>query len=333
MTGGGSLYQTFDGIDGKQCFRTQDSEVEEYADHTVDSVSVVLNAVLLGAALQLGNSPLLLGVNFFFALSAFFAAHWAGHRTRSLVFGKVDVTEAQWSMIAIHLATAVGGSSFWETTLLESPLVTFRDLVCWGSVLALLSASVGNLTVAMGLRQTPLEANGIRIPRSEFSPWPAVTYVVIMSGFLLSVRSGLLTLVSVPTMLVVGLTLGKAGASLILQKLSMKDGTTLDHTAISPLVLYAFQRLATQPEMLGTAAWTLVGALIVDIAIFHTQAFSDLKRARGINVFQIQETPDGSKIKAKGFYVAGGNLAAVQKAWAEFESDKTKIEATYPASR
>lgn len=232
------MYQTFDGIDGKQCFRTQNSEVEEYADHAVDSISVTLNAVLLAAALQLGDSPILLGMNLMMALSAFFAAHWAAHSTNSLIFGHIDVTEAQWSMVAIHLVSAAGGSAVWDQVVCTTPLLHVKDVVCLTTAATLLFASAVNISVALGLRETPLEASGVKIPRSPLTLWPMLTYAVICFGALLCFKDGLLATQSVPTLLLIGLAMGKAGTTMIMQKLVRKHGPTLDVASFTPLAMF-----------------------------------------------------------------------------------------------
>lgn len=295
-------------------------------------MSVVLNAVLLGAALQLGASPVLLGVNFFLVLSAFFAAHWAGHRTRTLVFGRIDVTEAQWSMIAIHLATAWGGFEFWDYPICVNPLLTSRQAVCWMSSSALLFASASNMALAIGIGQTPLETHGIPIPRANFSPGPLISYVAVMSGFLLCVKSGLLSLLPITTMLIVGLTMGKAAMELILQKLSMKDELSLDISILCPLGLCAMQQWTSHAETLRGGSWALLAGLLLDVVVFHARALSDLKKARALEVFRVKGNAEGPPAKPKGFYVAGGNLAETQKAWREFVSDKDRFQLNYPDS-
>jgi hypothetical protein len=135
-----SLYQSFDAIDGKQCFRTQNCEVEEFADHAADSISTTLNTILL-AALQMGKSPLL-GITHLLLLSAFYGAHWAALIANSFALGSVGVSEAQCIMIAIYLITAIGPLNMWTHKILMGPFdvsIGARELVgigwlqCWCS--------------------------------------------------------------------------------------------------------------------------------------------------------------------------------------------------------
>jgi choline/ethanolamine phosphotransferase len=324
-----SLYQTFDAIDGKQCFRTQDGELEEYADHAVDSISVTLNAILLAAALQLGNSPLWLGANLLLAASAFYAAHWAAHRTHSLSFGAVDVSEAQWAMILIHLTTAIMGQSFWRTMITDQFSLTLVDVVCIASITALVSPILENVLVTLGLKETPLEANGIQIPRRRFSSKPLAPFFLLVAGSCLCIRSELFSRSPVPVLLIIGLSLGKASTRLIFQKLARQDGHLLDLSNLLPFQLFAMQyHCRDDTQFQQRCAWAIVTLLVIDIIRFHAHVASDLKRARGVYVFS-RKIGGGAVTKSTGFYVAGGNLHEVQRAWKVFAADEKRVKATY----
>lgn len=326
-----SVYQTFDGIDGKQCFRTQNSEVEEYADHAVDSISVTLNAVLLAAALQLGESPVQLGSNLMMALSAFFVAHWAAHSTNSLIFGRIDVTEAQWSMVAIHLVSAAAGPAIWDKIIIKTPLIDVKDAVCLATAATMFFASATNVAVALGLQETPLETNGVRIPRTPLTLWPMLTYLVICCGAGLCFVGGLLDLESVPTLLIIGLAMGKAGTAMIVQKLARKHGPMIDLASFSPLALYLFSKFPRMSSgTLHVGAWTLAFVLAADTCMFHEHATSDMKRARDIRRFILHDEPGQERPKDTGFYVSGGNLVSTQESWKAFAADAGRVKATYP---
>jgi hypothetical protein len=328
-----SFYQTFDGIDGKQCFRTQNSELEEYADHAVDSISLMLNAIVLAAAMQLGDSHLLLSMNFTLALSAFYIAHWAAKRTHSLVFGHIDVSEAQWSMIAIHVATAIGGPTLWNMFIHENLKVTVREVVCIASAATLLYGTLGNAMIVLGLKKTPLESHGIQIPRQPLSLRPLVPYSIIVLSFMLCIRSGLLAHVTVPVMLIVGLALGKAATGLILQKLTTREGSSLDASMLFPLGTVVLQLYSGDDMGLSKiGAWTLVLVLATIVLVFHMHATSDLKKAREIGVFTMRKGPEEVYPKDTGFYVCGGNLQTVQKAWQEFAMNEKRVRETYLSS-
>lgn len=112
------VYQALDAIDGKQARRTNSSTpLGELFDHGCDAVSTVFVVTALSVALRLGQWPWFMFTICFVSMSAFYTAHWQTYVTGSLKFGKVDVTEAQFTMYAIFLLTGLFGDSIWSATL------------------------------------------------------------------------------------------------------------------------------------------------------------------------------------------------------------------------
>lgn len=56
----------------------------------------------------------------FCAMTLFYCAHWQAYVTGTLKMGRIDVTEAQYSIIAIHLVSAILGPNFWATQVTSS---------------------------------------------------------------------------------------------------------------------------------------------------------------------------------------------------------------------
>ena len=71
----------------------------------------------------------------------FYSAHWQTYVTGTLKFGTFDVTEAQFTIIIIHLISSIFGTSFWNNVVCGFYL--FFSFVCFSllrmSVLCLLS--------------------------------------------------------------------------------------------------------------------------------------------------------------------------------------------------
>ncbi|XP_071452387.1 cholinephosphotransferase 1 isoform X3 [Hetaerina americana] len=112
------IYQSLDAIDGKQARRTgTSSPLGELFDHGCDSISTVFVAVSACISVQLGYYPTWMFFQCFCAMALFYCAHWQTYVSGKLRFGKVDVTEAQITIIFIHLISAVFGSSIWSTKL------------------------------------------------------------------------------------------------------------------------------------------------------------------------------------------------------------------------
>ncbi|XP_057340690.1 cholinephosphotransferase 1 isoform X5 [Microplitis mediator] len=116
------IYQSLDSIDGKQARRTgSSSPLGELFDHGCDSVSTVFVALSACIAVQLGNYPSWMFFQCFCAMTLFYCAHWQSYVSGSLRFGKIDVTEAQFTIISIHLTSAIFGPKIWMT---EIPYLT-----------------------------------------------------------------------------------------------------------------------------------------------------------------------------------------------------------------
>ncbi|XP_066591559.1 cholinephosphotransferase 1 isoform X2 [Prorops nasuta] len=133
------IYQSLDAIDGKQARRTGTSTpLGELFDHGCDSISTVFVALSACIAVQLGFYPTWMFFQCFCAMTLFYCAHWQTYVSGSLRFGKVDVTEAQFTIIIIHLISAIFGPQIW---MMEIPFID-------GFLLKYL---IGVMTVVCGL--------------------------------------------------------------------------------------------------------------------------------------------------------------------------------------
>ncbi|XP_067627819.1 cholinephosphotransferase 1 isoform X2 [Eurosta solidaginis] len=123
------VYQSLDSIDGKQARRTNTSSpLGELFDHGCDSISTVFVALSACISCQLGHYPNWLFFQCFCAIALFYCAHWQTYVSGTLRFGKIDVTEAQFTIIVIHVISAVFGSDVWQTRI---PLIGGR----WNNII------------------------------------------------------------------------------------------------------------------------------------------------------------------------------------------------------
>ncbi|XP_036332951.1 cholinephosphotransferase 1 isoform X1 [Rhagoletis pomonella] len=112
------IYQSLDSIDGKQARRTNTSSpLGELFDHGCDSISTVFVALSACISCQLGQYPNWLFFQCFCAIALFYCAHWQTYVSGTLRFGKIDVTEAQFTIMAIHVISAVFGPDVWQSRL------------------------------------------------------------------------------------------------------------------------------------------------------------------------------------------------------------------------
>ncbi|KAL1116096.1 hypothetical protein AAG570_005591 [Ranatra chinensis] len=114
------VYQSLDAIDGKQARRTgTSSPLGELFDHGCDSISTVFVAISACIAVQLGTYPSWMFFQCFCAFTLFYCAHWQAYVSGTLRFGKVDVTEAQFTIMAIHLVSTIFGPGIWSTKIFD----------------------------------------------------------------------------------------------------------------------------------------------------------------------------------------------------------------------
>ncbi|XP_054269905.1 choline/ethanolaminephosphotransferase 1 isoform X5 [Macrosteles quadrilineatus] len=112
------IYQSLDAIDGKQARRTDSSSpLGELFDHGCDSISTVFVALSACIAVQLGHCPAWMFFQCFCAVTLFYCAHWQTYVSGMLRFGRIDVTEAQFTIMFIHLISAVLGSEAWSNKM------------------------------------------------------------------------------------------------------------------------------------------------------------------------------------------------------------------------
>ncbi|GIX79105.1 hypothetical protein CDAR_45621 [Caerostris darwini] len=126
------IYQTLDACDGKQARRTgTSSPLGELFDHGCDSLSTVFVSIGVCIAVQLGMYPSWMFFQCFIAMTLFYIAHWQTYVSGTLRFGRFDVTEAQYTVMIIHLISALFGPSIWSThgTSILSPFMPLALVV------------------------------------------------------------------------------------------------------------------------------------------------------------------------------------------------------------
>ncbi|CAG9863193.1 unnamed protein product [Phyllotreta striolata] len=148
------IYQSLDAIDGKQARRTNSSNpLGELFDHGCDSISTVFVALSACIAVQLGHYPGWMFFQCFCAATLFYCAHWQTYVSGTLRFGRVDVTEAQFTIIGILLISATFGSSFWSSKLFSDSFelwyaIPLSTLIC--GIMALYSNLIVIFTGGVG---------------------------------------------------------------------------------------------------------------------------------------------------------------------------------------
>lgn len=69
------------------------------------------------AAVQYGSLPQIMFIEVFGVFALFYCSHWQAYVSGTLHFGMIDVTEAHYSVIVVHILTYAFGPSIWSTRI------------------------------------------------------------------------------------------------------------------------------------------------------------------------------------------------------------------------
>ncbi|XP_040567438.1 cholinephosphotransferase 1 [Lepeophtheirus salmonis] len=115
------IYQTLDAIDGKQARRTNTtSSLGELFDHGCDSITTIFISISAGCCFRLGKEPELLFFQCVFCCLLFYSTHWDAYITRTVLFGKFDVTECQTGLMLLLVASGMFGIQIWEYSVISN---------------------------------------------------------------------------------------------------------------------------------------------------------------------------------------------------------------------
>ncbi|XP_038213620.1 cholinephosphotransferase 1 isoform X6 [Zerene cesonia] len=176
------VYQSLDAIDGKQARRTgSQSPLGELFDHGCDSISTVFIALGACIAVKLGEYPTWMFFQCFCAMTLFYCAHWQAYVTGTLKMGRIDVTEAQYAIIIIHLISATLGPEAWAAQV--GSLEARYSL--GGAALAGAALTLGSLGAAIAAGGVGRNGSTVALPTINISVNLLSNYaVVLMTVFL-----------------------------------------------------------------------------------------------------------------------------------------------------
>ncbi|KAM0730844.1 Choline/ethanolaminephosphotransferase 1 [Formica fusca] len=234
------IYQSLDAIDGKQARRTGTSTpLGELFDHGCDSISTVFVALSACIAVQLGYYPTWMFFQCFCAMTLFYCAHWQTYVSGSLRFGKVDVTEAQFTIITIHLISAIFGPEIW---MMELPYTGTEVKVfpLWAAVgiAILLAQSSISVILAGGVGKNGSTVAGT----SVLSPIIPFSFVIV-PAFIIYRKSAehVYENHSALYILAFGMVAAKVTNRLVVAHMTKNEMQYLDSSLIGPAMLFLNQ--------------------------------------------------------------------------------------------
>ncbi|XP_055383419.1 cholinephosphotransferase 1 isoform X4 [Condylostylus longicornis] len=282
------IYQSLDAIDGKQARRTNSSSpLGELFDHGCDSLSTIFVALSACISCQLGNYPNWLFFQCFTAITLFYCAHWQTYVSGTLRFGKIDVTEAQITIMGIHMISAIFGPEIWLTKILG-------NFELW-STLSLMTIACGTwsgyfycqVILAGGVGKNGSTVAGT----SVLSPVIPLALVVV-PAFIIAQKSTEDIFGQHPSLYIMafGMVAAKVTNKLVIAHMTRSEMEYMDWSMLGPLLLFLNQYFnSVLPEF-----WLLVFALIwgiINLMKYCQQVCLEICDHLHIKLFKIPYPP------------------------------------------
>ncbi|XP_046748672.1 choline/ethanolaminephosphotransferase 1 isoform X5 [Diprion similis] len=235
------VYQSLDAIDGKQARRTgTQSPLGELFDHGCDSISTVFVALSACIAVQLGYYPTWMFFQCFCAMTLFYCAHWQTYVSGTLRFGKVDVTEAQFTIMGIHIISGIFGPSIWMT---EIPYINGFELKYLIAVMTVVCALANLYSMFSVIFTGGVGKNGSTVAgTSVLSPIIPFSFVVV-PAFIIYRKSAENVYENHPALYILafGMVAAKVTNRLVVAHMTKNEMQYLDTALIGPAMLFLNQ--------------------------------------------------------------------------------------------
>ncbi|XP_022224625.1 cholinephosphotransferase 1 isoform X3 [Drosophila obscura] len=285
------VYQSLDSIDGKQARRTNTSSpLGELFDHGCDSISTVFVALSACISCQLGHYPNWLFFQCFCAIALFYCAHWQTYVSGTMRFGRIDVTEAQFSIIAIHLVSAILGPEFWLTKI---PIVG----VSWNYTILVFITFGYTLNIINFLKmftQGGSGKNGSSVAgTSVLSPSIPLT-LVVLPALIIAQKSpeNLFTEHASVYIMAFGMVAAKITNKLVIAHMTKAEMEYLDWSLLGPALLFLNQYFNCIVPEIWLLWFTLLWG-IQDLLRYCSQVCLEICQHLRINLFRIPYNPKG----------------------------------------
>ncbi|XP_034237632.1 cholinephosphotransferase 1 isoform X3 [Thrips palmi] len=234
-------YQSLDAIDGKQARRTgTSSPLGELFDHGCDSISTVFVAASACIAVQLGHYPTWMFFQCFCAMTLFYCAHWQTYVSGTLRFGKLDVTEAQATIMLIHLISTIFGPSIWMTKI---PPLEYFELRYVIGMFTLFGASLNLYNMFLVIISGGGGKNGSTIAGTSVLS-PIIPFgLVVVPAYIIYRKSVQAVYENNPVLYIMafGMVAAKVTNRLVVAHMTKNEMEYFDSALIGPLMLFLNQ--------------------------------------------------------------------------------------------
>ncbi|XP_026326984.1 cholinephosphotransferase 1 isoform X4 [Hyposmocoma kahamanoa] len=282
------IYQSLDAIDGKQARRTgSQSPLGELFDHGCDSISTVFIALGACIAVKLGEYPTWMFFQCFCAMTLFYCAHWQAYVTGTLKLGRIDVTEAQYSIIAIQLLSATLGPSFWASQVGGGLEVRYSLALAALAATALTTGALAAAIVRGGVGKNGSTVAGTSIlsPVIPFS-------LVVVPAFIIFQKSESHVYENHPALYIIafGMVAAKVTNRLVVAHMTKSEMDYYDWSLLGPAMLFLNQYFNNAlPEYY--VLWLCTLWVCVDLVRYCGQICLEICEHLKIRLFKIPYPP------------------------------------------
>ncbi|XP_050300422.1 cholinephosphotransferase 1 isoform X6 [Anthonomus grandis grandis] len=290
------IYQSLDAIDGKQARRTGSANpLGELFDHGCDSLSTVFVAVSACTAVQLGNYPAWMFFQCFCAMTLFYCAHWQTYVSGTLRFGKVDVTEAQITIMTILLVSAIFGPSIWSIKFSsEFTLVINSSIVFIFGLLYNLNSFFNNL------KEGGKGKNGSTIAGTSVLSPVIPILLVVLPAFIIYKKSEQLIYQSHPVLYIFtfGLVAAKVTNRLVVAHMTKSEMEMWDYSLVGPAMLFFNQYFNTFINEY-VVLWLALVWVTLDLLIYCYRVCHEICAYLRVELFRIPYPGGPQKVYAE----------------------------------
>jgi hypothetical protein len=228
------------------------------------------------------------------ASTLFYTAHWQTYVSGSLQFGKFDVTEAQFTIMFIHIISATFGTHIWAYTIsIGSFAIELKMLTVYFTFIGTSYSLYSNLCIIF---TGGVGKNGATVAdTSVLSPFIPIA-VVVVPAFIIYQKSTTSLYEDNPCLYLMtfGLVIAKVTMKLVVAHMTKSEIEYLDSVLIGPTMLFLnqyFNTFITEYYVLWVALiWT-----IFDLLDYARKVCVEISSHLDINVFSIRpRTGSGS---------------------------------------
>ncbi|CAH1983884.1 unnamed protein product [Acanthoscelides obtectus] len=279
------IYQSLDAIDGKQARRTGTANpLGELFDHGCDSLSTVFVALSACIAIQIGYYPGWMFFQCFCAMTLFYCAHWQTYVSGTLRFGKVDVTEAQFTIMSILTISAIFGSTIWSTKLptLDVELKMIPLVIACGVAILLAQANISVIfTGGVGKNGSTVAGTSVLSPVIPFS-------MVLVPAFIIYKKSTQEIYENHPALYILafGLVATKVTNKLVVAHMTKSEMEYTDSSLLGPTMLFLNQYFNTFINEYYVL-WLCLIWVVIDLVRYCSQICQEICDYLHVELFRI----------------------------------------------